>query len=103
MICLSYYAKTDETGFPIPGTMMGYKGLPGTCGTTSCERVLLPSVTYALGSGDVQIFHPTKRRFFVKLDAYGKIIPNSLTSSLIKPRGARTAEFIKYYNISVGM
>ena len=98
MMCLQYYAKRDLTGFPIPGTMMGYKGQPGSCDDNTCERALMPTVTYVLGENDVRLFHPTGRRFFVKLDSNGNIIANSLTSSFKKPRGANTAEFIHYYN-----
>lgn len=96
MKCQQYFAKKDENGFPIPGTMMGFTGQPGTCGFNYCDLVELPSSTYQLQAGDTQLFHPMRLRFFVVLDSKGRIRPNSLMSSFKVPHGVRTAEFIKY-------
>lgn len=96
-ICKQYYAKIDEYGFPIPGTMMGYDGQPGTCNSAvTCSMVELPSTTYTLQAGDVQQFRPGGLRYFVVLNSAGKIKPNSLTARYAVPQGIRTAEFIKY-------
>jgi hypothetical protein len=95
MICQKYYAKKDENGFPTPGTMMGYKAFPGSCGYNKCEHVLLENTTHTLQAGETRGYHPQGLRFFVSLDSKGNVRPNSLVSSLKVPRGTRTAEFIK--------
>jgi hypothetical protein len=95
MKCQKYYAKKDENGFPIPGTMMGFRVNPGSCGFNQCQLVELLPETYELQGGEARAYHPNGLHFFVKIDSKGKIIPNSLTSSFAKPKGALTAEFIK--------
>jgi hypothetical protein len=83
-ICKQYFAKVDEYGFPIPGTMMGFNGTPGTCDLAlACSMVQ-------------QIFRPGGLRYFVVLDSNGYIRPNSLMARFTVPQGVRTAEFIKY-------
>jgi hypothetical protein len=96
-ICKQYFAKVDEYGFPIPGTMMGFNGTPGTCDLAlACSMVQLPQITYVLQTGDKQIFRPGGLRYFVVLDSNGYIRPNSLMARFTVPQGVRTAEFIKY-------
>ena len=96
-ICKQYFAKVDEYGFPIPGTMMGYNGQPGSCSiAVACSMVQLPSTTYVLQPGDVRQFRPGGLRYFVVLDSNGMIRPNSLMARFTVPQGVRTAEFIKY-------
>lgn len=75
-----YYAQRDHLGFPIPGTMMS--------GTKVPENLIeIPAENVTPGVGETEVKHPGKLRYFVRRDAKGNIIPNSLIISYKKPAG----------------
>lgn len=81
MATLKYYAQKDAYGFPIPGTMMALSAdLP------------LPEGVMEIPAAD-QIPTPVRKgqgsdlRYFVRHDVKGNIIPNSLITSIKKPKG----------------
>jgi hypothetical protein len=86
---LSYYVHTDEFGFPIPSTMMGFKTKP----TKYNNLVLLPTTQMTVGGG-TRVYQKNGLRYFYRLDKKGKIEPNSLIISKKKPFG-NTLEYIK--------
>ena len=88
-VTLAYYAHTDEFGFPIPSTMMGFKTKP----TKYNNLVLLPTTQMTVGGG-TRVYQPEGLRYFYRLDKKGKIEPNSLIISKKKPFG-NTLEYIK--------
>lgn len=71
-----FYAQKDALGFPIPGTMMSAQNVPAT-------SIEIPATT-ATGTTKT---HPEGLRYFVRRDAKGNIIPNSLIISLKQPKG----------------
>jgi hypothetical protein len=81
-VTLAYYAHTNESGFPIPSTMMGFKAEP----TKYNNLVLLPTTQMTVGSG-TRVYQPEGLRYFYRLNKAGKIQPNSLIISKIKPKG----------------
>lgn len=81
MKCLTYYAQEDQAGFPIPGTMQAHKS------PCACNWIEMPTEEMVVDPGYMQVFHPNKLRFFVRLDCGGKVVPNSLFSSLQHPGG----------------
>lgn len=97
MTCKTYYAKKDQNGFPIPGTMQGYDVAP-----CNCDLVLIePTDTFIGVNGEgktvSQSFHPNRLRYFVRIDCEtGGVLPNSLFISLKHP-GGNVAEFKKTY------
>ncbi len=96
MKCLVYYAKKDANGFPIPGTMIGYKHDP-----CKCDLALIQPFDTFIGSDGnghtiVQSYHPKKLRYFVHVNCEGQVVPNSLFISLKHPGGS-VAEFKKTY------
>jgi len=76
-----YYAQPDELGFPIPGTMMSGQTVPK-------GAVEIPAASVVPGAGQRVVAHPGKLRFFVRRTSSGAILPNSLTSARVRPRGA---------------
>ena len=74
----NFYAQKDSNGYPIPGTMMSVEGV-------------IPAVSniIAIPASDVSSTktHPIGLRYFVRKDAVGNIIPNSLVISFEKPAG----------------
>lgn len=94
MTCLKYYAKKDENGFPIPGTMEGYKKDP-----CNCDLVLIEAQDTTITDMIGQSYHPNRLRYFVRISCDLKIIPNSLFISLKHP-GGNVAEFKKTYTVS---
>lgn len=79
MANLKYYAQKDALGFPIPGTLMATKG------KVPANSIEIPAIVDP-GS------HPKGLKYYVRLDKSGKIIPNSLVTTVKKPRGI-VAEF----------
>ena len=75
----NFYAQKDGNGYPIPGTMMSVASGP------------IPAVSniIAIPASDVVSTkkHPIGLRYFVRKDAVGNIIPNSLIISYEKPSG----------------
>lgn len=75
-----FYAQKDGNGYPIPGTMM------------STTDLVAPNVTniVTIPASDVVSTktHPSGLRYFVRKDALGNIIPNSLIISTEKPSGS---------------
>jgi hypothetical protein len=74
----NFYAQKDGNGYPIPGTMMSVEGV-------------IPAVSniISIPASDVSSTktHPIGLRYFVRKDAVGNIIPNSLVISFEKPAG----------------
>jgi hypothetical protein len=70
-----FYAQKDKLGYPIPGTMMSTTGqIPKNC-------IEIPATAAPTEP------HPGNLRYFVRRDAKGNIIPNSLIVSIKKPAG----------------
>lgn len=78
-----FYAQKDALGFPIPGTMMSVKD-PAK---VPADSILIPAVNVTAGNGQTVVAQPSGLRYFIRKDAKGNIIPNSLTISLKKPQG----------------
>lgn len=99
MHCPTYYAHKDKYGFPIPGSMIGYK--TGTsvvdCSPTNnkCSMFKLSTEPAVIDPGYTQKYHPNKLRFWVRIDCDGKMIPNSLFSTMGKHPGGNVVEQIK--------
>jgi hypothetical protein len=79
-----FYAQKDALGFPIPGTMMSVT-VPANIPKDS---ILIPAENVAAGGGKVVVNQPSGLRYFVRRDANGGILPNTLTISLKKPFGS---------------
>ena len=75
-----FYAQKDALGFPIPGTMMSGDKVPS-------NLLEIPSQNVTPGEGETVVPHPNKLRYFIRRDAQGKIIPNSLVISTQRPSG----------------
>lgn len=88
-VTLAYYAHTDESGFPIPSTMMGFKAEPKSYN----NLVLLPTTQMTVGGG-TRVYQPEGLRYFYRLNKAGKIQPNSLIISKKRPAG-NVLEYIK--------
>ena len=75
----NFYAQKDGNGYPIAGTMMSVDGS-------------IPAVSniIAILASDVSSTktHPIGLRYFIRKDAVGNIIPNSLIISFEKPSGS---------------
>ena len=70
-----FYAQKDALGFPIPGTMMS------TTGPVPEDSIEIPSANAPTEP------HPGDLRYFIRRDAKGNILPNSLIVSINKPKG----------------
>lgn len=82
MATLKYFAQKSEDGYPIPSTMMGFKVAP-PAGTL----VEIPAANTTVGSGQTVKKPNSGLRYFVRRDARGNIIPNSLMTTIDKPKG----------------
>lgn len=82
MATLKYFAQKTKDGYPIPSTMMGFKQAPKA--DTLVE--ILPQDYTAL-PGQSVLAPDSGLRYFVRRKANGEIIPNSLITSLKKPKG----------------
>jgi hypothetical protein len=82
MATLKYFAQKTKDGYPIPSTMMGFKTAP----TADTLVEILPQ-DYAALPGQSIIAPDSGLRYFVRRKANGQIIPNSLITSLKKPKG----------------
>jgi hypothetical protein len=74
----NFYAQKDGNGYPIPGTMMSVEGSVPAAGNI----VAIPAQDVVASTT-----HPIRLRYFVRKDAAGNIIPNSLIISFEKPAG----------------
>lgn len=74
----TFYAQKDKLGYPIPGTMMS---------TNSTVPAVANIVTITAADIVSTKKHPEELRYFVRKDAVGNIIPNSLIISINKPAG----------------
>jgi hypothetical protein len=79
-----FYAQKDALGFPIPGTMMSVKS-PSPIPANTIE---IPAANVAPTGQQVVVKQPSGLRYFVRKNADGSILPNSLTISLQKPEGS---------------
>jgi hypothetical protein len=79
-----FYAQKDALGFPIPGTMMSVE----TPRNIPPDSISIPAQNVAAGAGQSVVNQPSGLRYFVRKDSTGKIIPNSLTISFVKPQGS---------------
>lgn len=75
-----FYAQKDALGFPIPGTMMSGDKVPA-------NLIEIPAENVTPDEGEKIVPHPGKLRYFIRRDKQGKIIPNSLIVSAVKPAG----------------
>lgn len=82
MATLKYFAQKTKDGYPIPSTMMGFKTAP----TADTLVEILPQDYTALPGQSVSA-PDSGLRYFVRRKANGQIIPNSLITSLKKPKG----------------
>lgn len=79
-----FFAQKDYKGFPIPSTMMGFEKTP-----IAKNLIEVPATT---ATGTTQVKHPNGLRYFVRVDRFNKIIPNSLFTSS-ESQGAGVIEF----------
>lgn len=75
-----FYAQKDDLGWPIPGTMMSGSKVPK-------NLIEIPAQNVTPGVGQSEVKHPGKLRYFIRRDAKGNIIPNSLIVGYKKPTG----------------
>jgi hypothetical protein len=76
-----FYAQKDKYGFPVPGTLMSVN-----------SNQPLPKGMIEIPEGDhipnpARKGHPSKLRYYVRHNANGSIIPNSLIATLKRPKG----------------
>lgn len=89
---LKYFASTDALGFPIPGTMKGYKKDPCKCNlveikVSSVEDEIEPVIKY----------HPNGLHYFFQVKGNCcDVVPNSLIASNKRPKG----KYREFLNIS---
>lgn len=81
MATLKYFAQKSEDGYPIPSTMMGFKETP------AADLVEIPAEDSVAAPGQTVKKPASGLRYFVRRDAKGNIIPNSLITSIKKPKG----------------
>lgn len=81
-----YYAQKDALGYPTPGTMQGYKDIQ-----CNSNLILIPCTPL---SSEGACKHPNGLRYWYGLKK-GKVIPNSLKSSYVKPAPC-FVEFFKH-------
>lgn len=82
MTTLKYFAQKTNDGYPIPSTMMGFKQAP----TADTLVEILPQ-NYEVEVGESVKPSDSGLRYFVRHDKKGNIIPNSLITSKVKPKG----------------
>lgn len=82
MASLKYFAQQSEDGYPIPSTMMGFKQDP-----PAGLLVEIPATDSTVGPGQSVSAPNSGLRYFVRRDARGNIIPNSLMATVNKPKG----------------
>ena len=81
---LVYYAQKDNTGFPIPGTMMSVpSGNAIPTNSISIDTYLFP-VSEEVAN---RVYHPEGVRYFVRVNKQGLVIPNTLISGTRAPKG----------------
>lgn len=78
---LKYFAQKTQDGYPIPGTLMGFKQAP------TAELVEIEPKNYVAAPGQTVSPAASGLRFFVRKKADGSIIPNSLITGTKKPAG----------------
>lgn len=81
MASLKYFAQKSEDGYPIPSTMMGFKETP------AADLIEIPAQDTVAAPGQTVKKPASGLRYFVRRDAQGKIIPNSLITGTKKPQG----------------
>ena len=95
MASLRYFASTDELGYPVPGTLRGYKQDP-----CKCELVeLLPEPLEPDGNDTVR-YHPNGLHYFYQVTGpCCDIVPNSLIATTRRPRG-KYREFVLFDTVA---
>lgn len=83
MATLKYFAQKTKDGYPIPSTMMGFKSVP-----TADTLIEIEAKNYAAAAGQAIKKSDSGLRYFVRRKANGDIIPNSLITSTVKPKGS---------------
>jgi hypothetical protein len=78
---LKYFAQKTQDGYPILGTLMGFKQAP------TANLVEIQPKNYVALAGQKVSPSASGLRFFVRKRADGSIIPNSLISGTKKPAG----------------
>ena len=79
-----FYAQKDALGFPIPGTMMSVK----SSSPVPANTIEIPAANVAPTGQQVVVKQPSGLRYFVRKNADGSILPNSLIISLQQPKGS---------------
>ena len=82
MSILKYFAQKSKDGYPVPGTMMGYKAAP-----KSTLRVEIQPKNYDVLPGQTHVKPSSGLRYFVRKNKAGHILPNSLFTAIKKPAG----------------
>lgn len=78
---LKYFAQKTQDGYPIPGTLMGFKQAP------TANLVEIQPKNYVAGAGEKVVPSVSGLRFFVRKNSDGSIQPNSLITGTKKPAG----------------
>lgn len=82
MATLKYFAQKSKDGYPIPSTMMGFKQAP-----KADTLIEIEAKNYSAAPGQSVKKPDSGLRYFVRRKANGEIIPNSLITSLVRPKG----------------
>lgn len=83
---LKYFAQKTQDGYPIPGTMMGFKAAP------KADLVEIEPKNYEALPGQTVLPPASSMRYFVRHKPDGSILPNSLITGTQRPEG-RVYEF----------
>ena len=79
---LKYYAQKRSDGYPQPSTMMGFQSTPD-----ADSLIEIKAENSVAGGGQVVTPSSSGLRYFVRRKSNGKIIPNSLIATRVKPSG----------------
>jgi hypothetical protein len=82
MATLKYFAQKSKDGYPVPSTMMGFKRAP-----KADTLIEIEAKNYAAAPGQSVKKADSGFGYFVRRKANGDIIPNSLFTSLVRPKG----------------
>jgi len=82
MATLKYFAQKTKDGYPIPSTMMGFKQVP-----KADTLIEIEAKNYTAAAGQSVKKPDSGLRYFVRRKPNGDILPNSLFTSLVRPKG----------------
>ena len=99
--CLTYYAKADGEGYPIPGTLQGYNPYEQLPCDSICDLIKIDP-TQVQPNGTKPCIHSENLRFFYRIVPFSnprQVQPNSLIAAYQEPKSPNDcwwAEWHKY-------